>query len=211
MSAFASHPARKLRRSFFQGLAVIGPLGVTAFVLVWLFREADGILGEYLYPAIGRSIPGLGILVLCALLVLTGWLAQKAVGARLVSRWDDFLRRVPVARRIYSGSSRIVRTVLGEERFAFREVVLFEYPGPGLLSVGFISGPASSSAEERFGEPSVTVYLPTAPNPMSGYLVQLPRSRLQKLDVTPEEAFTYVISAGAVSVDQAADVLARAD
>lgn len=200
---------RSLRRYLLEGLALVGPVGLTVFVLVWIFRRLDGILGRFLYPVLGSySVPGLGVLGLVILLVFAGWLAEKVLGARLVAKWDELLRKVPVARRVYGGSSRIFRTVLGEGRYAFREVVLFEYPGPGSWSLGFVTGPAPEELEARFEEEGVTIYMPTAPNPMSGYLLMLPRSRVRPLDVTVEQAFTFVVSAGAVSLSQAEEVLA---
>jgi uncharacterized membrane protein len=202
------HPLRTLRRYLVEGLAVIGPVGVTVFVLAWLFRRLDGLLGESLYAALGYRIPGLGIAVLIVLVALVGWLTERALGARLVSAWDRTLKRVPLARRIYGGASRIIGSLVGEDRYAFQEVVLFEYPVPGLWSVGFVTGAAASATEELLGEAAVTVYMPTAPNPMSGYLIQLPRSRVRTLDVDVDEAFTYVLSAGAVSLDRAGRVLA---
>ncbi len=211
MSASRPRPLRTVQRYLLQGLAVIGPLGITVYVLVWLFRELDGVLGEHVATVVGRPLPGLGLALLIVLLILTGWVAQWAIGARLLARWDDLLGRVPVARRVYSASRRVVHALTRDERYAFREVVLFEFPTPGLWSVGFVTGPAARTVNERLGEVSVTVYLPTAPNPMSGFLIQLPRSKVRALEVTTEEAFTYVMSAGAVSVDRAADVLAESE
>lgn len=208
MSDTPRRPFRTLRRYLLEGLAVIGPVGVTVFVLVWLFQRLDGLLGEALSDALGRRIPGLGIAVLVILVVLVGWLTERALGARIVAAWDRALRRVPVARRIYGGASRILGSLVGEDRLAFQEVVLFEYPMPGLWSVGFVTGPAADATEAIFGEPGVTLYMPTAPNPMSGYLVQIPRSKVRRLDATVEEAFTYVLSAGAVSLERAGHVLA---
>jgi uncharacterized membrane protein len=202
------HPLRMLRRYLVEGLAVIGPVGVTVFVLAWLFRRLDGLLGDSLYAALGYRIPGLGIAVLVVLVALVGWLTERALGARLVSAWDRTMKRVPLARRIYGGASRIIGSLVGEDRYAFQEVVLFEYPVPGLWSVGFVTGAAAGATEELLGEAAVTVYMPTAPNPMSGYLIQLPRSRVRTLDVSVDEAFTYVLSAGAVSLDRAGRVLA---
>jgi uncharacterized membrane protein len=202
------HPLRMLRRYLVEGLAVIGPVGVTVFVLAWLFRRLDGLLGDSLYAALGYRIPGLGIAVLVILVALVGWLTERALGARLVSAWDRTMKRVPLARRIYGGASRIIGSLVGEDRYAFQEVVLFEYPVPGLWSVGFVTGAAAGATEELLGEAAVTVYMPTAPNPMSGYLIQLPRSRVRTLDVSVDEAFTYVLSAGAVSLDRAGRVLA---
>ncbi|HZD04985.1 MAG TPA: DUF502 domain-containing protein [Longimicrobiales bacterium] len=208
MSASPRRPLRALRRYLLEGLAVIGPIGVTVFVLSWLFQRLDGVLGEGLSRVLERRVPGLGIAVLVVLVVVVGWLTERALGARMVAAWDRALRHVPVARRIYGGASRILGSLVGEERLAFHEVVLFEYPTPGLWSVGFVTGSAADATEEILGEAGVTVYMPTAPNPMSGYLIQLPRSKVRRLESTVEEAFTYVLSAGAVSLDRAGTVLA---
>lgn len=200
---------KALRRYFLEGLALVVPVGLTAFVLVWLFQNVDGVLGRFVHPVLGRPVPGLGIVLLVGLLVATGFVAEKVLGRNLVGRADRLLRRIPVARKVYGASSRIVRTVLGQERYVFQEVVLFEYPSPGIWSLGFVTGPVPGPVQEALGEEGATVYLPTAPNPMSGYLVMLPRTGLTPLDVTVEEAFTYVFSAGTVSVRSAQELLDR--
>lgn len=210
MTSRGASPLRMLRRYLLEGLAVVGPIGLTLFVLRWIFVQLDGILGEFLYSAIGRTVPGLGLAALLVLLIVTGWVTHRAVGARLLRAWDEFLEQVPVARRIYRASRRVVRTVLGRERYAFQEVVLFEYPSAGRWAIGFLTGAGPRLATERFGEEAVTVYMPTAPNPMSGYLAVVPRSSLTPLPLSAEEAFTYVLSCGAVSPERAAEVLASA-
>ena len=192
-----------LRRYFIQGLIVIVPLGVTAFVLTWLFQTMDGLLGPWLQPALGWSAPGVGIVVLTAFVLGVGLLVERTVGGRLVGLGERVLERLPVVRPVYRGSSRIVRTILGENRMAFREVVLFEYPGPGLWALGFVTGEAPTVAEPVLSDEGVTIYLPTAPNPMSGYLIVTERARVRSTDITVEEAFTFVLSAGTVSTDAA--------
>lgn len=208
MSRLMEKVVRPLRRYLLEGIIVMAPVGLTAIVLIWLFQQLDGILGRYLYPHLDRALPGLGLALLLVVLVITGWVTERALGRRLVQQWDDVVRRLPVARRIYNATSKIVRTVMGEERMAFRKVVLFEYPSDGRWAIGFVTGPGPSPAEERFGEAAVTVYMPTAPNPMSGYLAVVPESQLITLDISVEEAFTYVVSVGAVSTERAASVLA---
>ncbi|MGD2071740.1 MAG: DUF502 domain-containing protein [Gemmatimonadota bacterium] len=198
---------RKLRRYLLEGLAVIGPLGLSIWVLVWLFTRLDRILGQYLDPVLGWPAPGLGLLLLVVLLVVTGWVTERTLGARLVRSSEALLARVPVARQVYRGSRRIVRTVLGEDRIAFQEVAVFEWPDEGRWVLGFITGPAPDEVQERLGEEAVTLYMPTAPNPASGYLIMLPRSRLVLLDVSVEEAFTFVLSAGSVPIGQAGELL----
>lgn len=197
----------QFRRYLFQGLAVIGPLGITAYVLWWLFVRVDGLLGRWLDPLLGWSVPGLGALLLVALLLAVGWVVERTLGSRIVRLGEALLNRVPIVRRLYGGSSRIVRAVLGEEKMAFREVVLFEHPGPGLWAFGLVTARAPSIAAKVLGDEGVTIYLPTAPNPMSGYLVVTDRSKVHPTGLTPEEVFTFVISAGSVSPGRAAQLL----
>jgi uncharacterized membrane protein len=189
---------RSLRRHLIAGLIVIAPLGATIFVLYHIFIWLDGILGSFLYAAIGRSIPGLGLLALLVLLLAVGWVAERAIGARVINTWNAWLERVPLARRVYSASNRIVRAIFGGTRSFFREVVLVEYPSDGRWSIGFLAGPAPGTMTRQVGE-TVTVFVPTTPNPTSGWLVVVPRERVVPLDMTLEEAFTYILSAGVVT------------
>ena len=196
-----------LRRYLLQGLAVIGPLGITAVILWWLFVRVDGLLGQWLGPLLGRSAPGLGLAILVIILLVVGWVVEKTIGNRLLAIGESLLSRVPLVRRLYAGSSRIVKAVIGEEKIAFREVVLFEYPMKGRWSYGFVTGSAPSSAHGVLDDEGVTVYMPTAPNPMSGFLMVTDRSAVVPVDITVEEAFTYILSAGAVSPGRAAELL----
>lgn len=192
---------RSLRRYLFAGLAIIGPVGLSIWVLAWVFVRLDGILGRYLDPVLGWSAPGAGLVILLVLLLLVGWITERALGARIVAAWDSIMSRVPVARQVYRGSRRIFRTVLGEDRIAFQEVVAFEWPGEGHWTVGFVTGTPPAEVRARLDGESATVYMPTAPNPASGYLVMMARSDLVPLDVSVEEAFTLIFSAGSVSVE----------
>jgi len=195
--------ARALRRHLIAGLVVIAPVGITAAVLWWIFQRLDGLVGRFLYPVLPFPIPGLGLVLLLAGLVAVGWLAERAVGARLLAGWNALLERVPLARRLYSASSRIVRTILGEEKRFFRDVVLVEYPGPGRWSLGFITARSPEEIQSRAGEEMITVFIPTTPNPTTGFLVMVARRELMHVRMTTEEAFTYILSAGAVKPDEA--------
>lgn len=197
----------RLRRYLLQGIAVIGPLGLTAFVLVWLFQNVDAILGQWLHPVLGWSAPGLGAVLLIVILLIVGWLVERTIGSRLVGLGERLLGRVPIVRRLYGGSSRIIRAVVGEKKMAFREAVLFEYPREGLWSLGLVTGRAPKQAREVLVDDGVTIYLPTAPNPMSGYLIITNRKDVRPTSLTVEEVFTYVLSAGAVSTERAAEIL----
>lgn len=189
---------RLIRRRLIAGLIVIAPLGVTVFVLYWMFTTVDGILGDSLYEVIGFPIPGLGLLLLLAILLVVGWLAEEAVGSRIVDWWNASLEKVPIVSRLYGATRRIVGSVFGgEERRFFRSVVLFEYPSPGQWTLGFETGRAPRALDDRM-EDGITVFLPTSPNPVTGFLIIVPEARLVRLPVTIEEGFTYILSAGAV-------------
>lgn len=189
---------RALRRHLIAGLIVIAPLTVTAAVLWWLFQTTDSLLGRFLYPVIGRSVHGLGMIALLALLIVVGWLAQRTIGSRIIGAWNALLERIPIARRIYGAANNIVRTVFSREARPFKEVVIVEYPAPGRWSLGFLAARAPESVQNG-PEEFVTVFIPTAPNPTSGFLVIVPRSFVRVIDMSVDQAFTFVISAGSVT------------
>jgi len=178
------------------GLIVIAPVGVTIFVLSWLFQKLDPIVGRYLPPIAGYEPRGLGLVALLVLLIVVGWASQKALGRRALRAWNRFANRVPVARRLYSASSHVFEAVLTQERKLFRHCALIEYPSPGSYTLVFETAEAAREMERVVGEPSVAVFLPTVPNPASGFLLFLPRDRVHRLDMTVEEGFKMIFSAG---------------
>lgn len=202
--------AKAFRRRLLAGLIVITPLGVTLYILWWLFRTVDGLLGRYVYGAIGVTIPGLGLLMLIALLLGVGWLAERTIGNQIFNWWNGVLERVPIVSRLYGATRRIVGSVFGgEEKKFFREVVLFEYPSPGQWTLGFVTGGAPAALSDRVQD-GLTIFLPTAPNPVTGFLIIVPRARTVRLPVTVEDGFTYILSAGAVPPGGAAPSLSAA-
>ncbi|HUE77881.1 MAG TPA: DUF502 domain-containing protein [Longimicrobiales bacterium] len=202
--------AKAFRRRLIAGLIVITPLGVTLYILWWLFRTVDGLLGRYVYGALGVMIPGLGLLMLIALLLGVGWLAERTIGTQIFNWWNGVLERVPIVSRLYGATRRIVGSVFGgEEKKFFREVVLFEYPSPGQWTLGFVTGRAPAALAERVQD-GVTIFLPTAPNPVTGFLIIVPRARTIRLPVTVEDGFTFILSAGAVPPGGAAPGLSAA-
>lgn len=191
-----------VKRRLIAGLVVIAPVSITAAVLWWIFQRLDGLLGNIIYPAIGIEIPGLGLLLLLAILFGIGWTAEWAVGARVVGWWHVLLERFPLTRRLYTASHRIVSTVFGDDRRFFRDVVLIEYPSAGRWSVGFLIADAPAAMREAVAD-GVTVFVPTTPNPTTGYLAVVPRADVIPLAITLEQAFTYVLSVGGVVPDAA--------
>jgi len=185
----------RLRRYLITGLIVIAPIGVTVFVLSWLFQRLDPILGRFLPDIAGRQIPGLGLAALVLILIVVGWFSQRAIGRRALLTWNRLLERVPFARRVHSASAQIFSSVLEREKL-FQHCALIEFPQPGSWALVFETADAPDEIQVSVGEPSVSVFLPTAPNPTSGYLLILPRSRVRRLQMSVEDGLKLVLSAG---------------
>lgn len=194
---------RTIKRRLIAGLVVIAPVTATAVVLWWIFQALDALLGQFIYPAISRLVgfdlvlPGLGLIALILLLLVVGWAAERAIGSRVVSWWHNLLERIPVTRRIYGAANRIVRTLFGKEGRPFNQVVLVEYPAEGRWAIGFLAATAPDIIREHVPE-AVSVFVPSTPNPTTGWLAIVPRTRVVVLDMTIDEAFTYILSGGAV-------------
>lgn len=186
----------RLRRHLVTGLIVVAPIAVTIYALVLVFNFLDNLLGPHLRSLVGRSLPGLGIVVLLLLLLGVGWASRRAAGRRLVGWGNEILSRFPVTRKLYNASSQIVQSVLDRDEKLFQGVALAEYPMTGSWTLVFPTSRAPSQVEGKIGERAVSVFLPTVPNPTTGYLLILPASRVQMLDMTVEEGFKMVISAG---------------
>lgn len=187
----------RLRRYLVLGLIVVAPLGVTAFVLRWLFQRIDVIIGRYLPPIAGVRWPGLGIAALIALLLLAGWISDRALGRRALARWNNLLAHVPLVRRIHGTSSRVVQAVLDREEDLFSYCALIEYPGPDSWALAFATARAPGEVEEAIDARAVTLFLPTVPNPTSGYLLILPEERVRRLEMSVEDGFRMILSVGA--------------
>lgn len=191
--------APRLRRYFLVGLVVIAPAGVTVVVLRWIFERLDAILGEPIQAAIGFRIPGLGFILLGLVVMTVGWVVHQAVGLRLLRAWNHTLVRFPVAGRLYNAASQIVQSVVSDKSRIFKRVVLVPFPTDGVWSVGFVTNDQAPVMSRLVGQPCVNVFVPTTPNPTSGLLMVVPRSRVIETDIAIEEAMKFVISAGAVS------------
>ncbi len=189
---------RRLRRYFLTGLIVLAPLGATVVILVWLFEKLDAILGVSLQRLLGVHIPGLGLLLLALVILAIGWLAHYAIGRQLIAWWNSVLARFPLTARIYNAASQIAQTFMGEHGRIFQRTVLIEFPSPGSYAIAWVTAEENSFAEALLGEPCLNVFVATTPNPTSGYLLVVPKSRTRPLDISIEEGMKLVISAGAV-------------
>jgi uncharacterized membrane protein len=191
-----SLPAR-LRAWFLSGVLVIAPLAITFWVAAWFVDLVDNrVLPGRLIP---YPVPGLGVIVTFAAITLIGWATSGFVGRFVHRTSEDMVNRIPVIRAIYGSTKQIFQSVLAERSSAFRQVAIFEYPRRGTWSIGFLTGATSGEVQEKTQRETVNVFVPTTPNPTSGYLLFVPRDDLILLDMTIEEGIKMVVSGGIVT------------
>lgn len=188
----------RVRRSLLIGVIVIAPVWVTLFVLVWIFQRLDSVLGRYVEPVLGMPIPGLGFLALLIVVALVGWVARRAVGRQVIGFWNTLLARLPLTGKLYNAASQIVQALLAKDKKIFKSCVLIEFPRPGCWTVGFLTQRGAQEICDVAGAECVAVFLPTAPNPTSGYLVFLPAEDVRPLRMSVEDGFKVIVSGGAV-------------
>lgn len=194
---------QRLRRYLITGLILWVPLGITIWVLTLIVSTLDKtlLLIPYQYrpeTLLGFTIPGLGVVLTFIILLVTGVLTRNFVGQRLLQGWDSILRRIPFVKSIYSGVKQVSDTLLSDNGQAFRKALLIEFPTPGSYTIAFMTGTPSGEVLKRLTGDHVSVYVPTTPNPTSGYFLLLPKDKTQELDMSVDEALKYIVSMGVV-------------
>jgi uncharacterized membrane protein len=193
-----------MKRYLIAGLLVWVPLGMTIWVLHFLITTLDQTLllvPEALRPeaVVGFRIPGIGVLLSFAILLLTGVFAANFLGQRLILFWEGLLGRIPFVKSIYSSVKQVSDTVLSDQGTAFRKALLVEFPRPGSWTIAFMTGmPAPSVASHLPGE-HISVYVPTTPNPTGGYFIMLPKASTREIEMSVDDALKYIISMGVVA------------
>jgi uncharacterized membrane protein len=193
----------RLRRYFIAGLLVLLPLVITVWLLGWIIGLMDGlldILPASLHPStyLPFAVPGLGALITLSLILFLGFLATGVFTRRALRVWDGLLIRIPVFRGVYSSVQKLVETIFSQEQDG-RRVVLFEYPRKGIFTVGFATGYASGELAKYSEDRLVNIFVPTTPNPTSGFYLLVPERDIVTLEMTPEEAFKLIVSGGMIS------------
>jgi uncharacterized membrane protein len=189
---------KHLKGTFIAGLFVVIPIGITIFILSFLFNFTDGILGSYLdrlFSIITHQelhVPGLGIITGAVVIYLAGLLATNVLGTQLLKAGDNLMSRIPLVNAIYSSSKQLIK-VFREGKTSYRRAVFVEWPRPGVKAVGFVTAEVM-----RNGERLVVVYIPTMPNPTSGFALFFREEEVFESGMTVEEAVKFVVSGGAV-------------
>jgi len=193
-----------VRRWLLAGLLVLVPLAITVWVLNWIVSTLDQtlqILPRHWHPdyLIGVHVPGFGVLLALAIVLLIGAVASNFFGRKLVGWWDSLLGRIPIVRSIYSSVKQVSDTLFSENGNAFRKAVLVQWPREGVWTIAFQTGTPGGDVVNHLGADYLSVYVPTTPNPTGGYFVMLKASDCIELNMSVDEALTYVISMGVVS------------
>lgn len=196
----------RLRRWVVAGLLVWVPLGVTFLVVKLLIDLADRIL--VLIPwdyrpenLLGFNIPGLGVALTALTVIITGMVFANLFGRRLVRLWEDMLARIPLVRSIYSSVKQITETLFSTQGKSFRKVVLVEYPRRELWTLAFLTGETAEALIDLTGRDLVSIYVPTTPNPTSGFFIMVPKEDIVVLDITVEAGLKLILSTGVVVPD----------
>ncbi len=197
--------SQRLRAYFLAGILVTAPLGITVY-LAWQFLEfvddnVRPLIPAHYYPDtyLPFSVPGIGLVIVIVFLTLVGAIAAGLIGRLFIATSERILARMPVIRGVYGATKQIFETVLAQKSTAFRDVVLVEYPRLGLWSLGFITGITEGEVQELTEDEMLNVFVPTTPNPTSGYLLFVPRSEVIFLSMSVEEGIKMAVSGGIVT------------
>jgi uncharacterized membrane protein len=207
-----------IKKYLLAGLLVWLPLAITIWVLHWLVGLLDGVFLGMMYgldsvipvggvnPVAGlRDVPGLGVGLILLLLLLTGALVSNVAGRWLVRQWDRLFTQIPIVKSIYTSVKKVSDTLFSSNGNAFRKAVMLQYPRAGSWTIGFQTGSPSGEVGQHLDGEWMSVYVPTTPNPTSGFFLLVPCADVIELSMSVDEALTYVISMGAVAPDAQTD------
>lgn len=199
---FGSTVTQRLRRYLLAGILFTAPISLTIYLTYLFLSFIDGIvsqiLPEDLYKALygGMTVPGIGFIIALVFFVVVGWMATNVLG-RLITRLAEYIvNRVPVIRTLYGVMKQVLETLMTSQSSAFREVVMLEYPRKDVWTIGFVSGTPEGEIQNITPETIVSVFMPLAFNPTSGFLLFLPRKDLKPMDMSVEQALKLVVSGG---------------
>jgi uncharacterized membrane protein len=197
----------EVRKTFFTGLLTLAPITLTIYIFYILFKFLDGILRnnatQFLIDRFGLGslkypIPGLGLLALLLLIFLAGAIARNYIGKKMFALGDHIVTRIPLINRIYVAIREISEAVLSEKSEVFKKVVLIEYPRKGLYSIAFFTQETKGIVQETVKQEMISVFLPTIPNPTTGFLIFIPKNKAIDLDMSVEDAMKLILSAGSI-------------
>jgi uncharacterized membrane protein len=201
--------AARLRNYFLAGVIVVAPISITFFIVWQVVQVVDNNVGKLLPDRYNPetylpfSVPGIGVLLMVALITFVGMFAAGFVGRTVMRTSERLLNRMPVIRSIHGTLKQIFETVFSHSSQSFREVVLIEYPRRGIWAIGFLTGTTRGEIQDRVEPQLLNIFLPTTPNPTSGFLLFVPKEDVLHLDMSVEDGIKMVISSGIVAPEPA--------
>ena len=190
----------RIRNYFITGVLVLIPIGITVYLTIFLIKISSKLIPQAINPDrfLPYEIPGLEILIALILITLVGWLSLTFIGKRLVSLLEGILNRIPILRTIYSSAEQLIEN-FSQDKKNKKSVVLVQYPRQGIWAVGFATKEDTGKIKDTIGEDTINVFVPTTPNPTSGFLLMFPKKDVIYLDLTFEEASKFIVSAGSIN------------
>ena len=201
---------RRIQQYFITGLLVWLPMGITVWILMWLMGMLDGIFlavlgaADAVIPGIHplverlRNVPGLGVILVAVVIFSTGVFVANMFGQWWVGQWDKLMNRIPVVRSIYTSVKQVADTLFSGSGHAFSKALLIQYPRQGSWTIAFLTGKPGGEVATHLSDDLVSVYVPTTPNPTSGFFLMMPRSDVVELKMSVDDALKYIISMGVV-------------
>ena len=192
----------KLRNNFIAGIVVLIPIGITLYLTLFFVKISGKIIPKKINPNnyLPFDIPGLEILIALFLITFVGWLSLSFIGKKFFELFNNFLKKIPILRTIYSAIGQMTETFTKTDNTE-KSVVLLEYPRKGIWVVGFATKENKGSIKDKINEDIVNIFVPTTPNPTSGFLLMLPKKDLIYLDVSFEQASKFIVSAGTTNIN----------
>jgi uncharacterized membrane protein len=188
-----------LRKYFLTGILAILPLGITAWILYKVFVTIDSTVTPWISRYTGVEVPGTGFAATIVFVFFVGLFASNIIGRAVIHRFEAFFAKVPLFSKVYIAVKQIGEAIIGSQKKLFQRVVMFEYPRRGSWAIGFVTSEHRGLLAQRTGKKIMHVFVPTTPNPTSGFLLFLPAEDLIELDMTVEDGLKLVISGGAVT------------
>jgi len=190
----------RIRNNFIAGIVVLIPIGITLYLTLAIIKVSSKILPKEINPNnyLPYNIPGIEILIALFLITLIGWLSLSFLGKKLLNIFDNFLNKIPILRTIYSAFVQMLETFT-KSKASKKNVVLVEYPRKGTWAVGFATNKNTGEIKNKIGQEVINVFVPTTPNPTSGFLLMFPKEDVIYLDINFEQASKFIVSAGSTN------------
>ncbi len=192
----------KVRNNFIAGIVVLIPIGITLYLTLFLIRVSGKIIPKEINPNnyLPFNIPGVEIFIALLIITLTGWLSLSFLGKKFFEIFNNLLKKIPILRTIYSAIGQMTESFTKSDNKQ-KSVVLLEYPRRGMWAVGFATKENEGLIKNKLNEDIINVFVPTTPNPTSGFLLMVPKKDLIYLDITFEQASKFIVSAGTTNID----------